>query len=39
MAEKQRNASVSEDDAILLILEARTGRPIRKDIWKPMRKS
>jgi len=35
-AEKQKNALVNEDDAILQSLEARTSRLIKKDIWKPI---
>ncbi len=36
-AESRKHALIDEDEAILKMLEARTGRPIRKDIWKPMR--
>ncbi len=36
-AERQKIAPVDEDEGILKVLQARTGRPIRKDIWKPIR--
>ena len=37
MAEKQKGSSISEDDAIIQILEKRSGRPVSKDIWKPLK--
>lgn len=35
--EKEKNSSVNEDEAILQRVEALSGRPIKKEIWKPMR--
>jgi len=37
MAEKQKQSSISEDDAIIQALEKRAGRPIDSSIWKPLR--
>jgi hypothetical protein len=37
MAEKQKTSSLSEDDAILKTLERRSGRPVSRDIWKPLK--
>lgn len=36
MAERQKNSSVSEDEAILQTLEKRSGRAVTKDIWTPL---
>jgi uncharacterized membrane protein len=37
MAQKQKVSSLSEDEAIIRTLEARSGRPVSKDIWKPLK--
>ena len=36
MKEKQKSSSVGEEDAIIQSLEKRSGRPVSKDIWKPL---
>ena len=37
MAEQQKKSSLSEDEAITTSLEKRSGRPVSKDIWKPLK--
>lgn len=37
MADKQKTSPLSEDDAIIKTLEMRSGRPVSKDIWKPLK--
>jgi hypothetical protein len=37
MTEQQKNSSIGEDEAIIKALEKRSGMPVSKDIWKPLK--
>ncbi len=37
MEEKQKQSPISEDDAIIQVLEMRSGRTVSKNVWQPLK--